>query len=350
MTLRNTIRAALLASIAVPHVATAQDATDGVRMTWFGITNWYYEIGDTGVLIDGAVSKFWEDNATSDAAEVDRVFKGLDQGAGVDMIFIGHEHADHSIDAVEWARVIGAPIYTSEVACDAAIANGLPEGQCTPVYGGEVIDVNDDTQVRVVRWSHSFGCDKDSAGGTEGLETFGFFFTHRTADGTLAWFMSDSGAGNAELVTNRIVDGVDYGAPLANLADAVRDAGVDGFDLWQGGPESRIVNQARVLVPAFDIKTFMPQHFGARGGYDITQGLHYPFDLAEMPKLAALLDERDVELVVSENYFDAYVYDASGVRRDDNAAIKTALGLPASGTGPQREPAQGRDGMCAGLI
>ncbi|MHA7869837.1 MAG: MBL fold metallo-hydrolase [Salipiger thiooxidans] len=329
---------------AMPGVLAAQDDAAGIRMTWFGITNWFYEFGDTGVLVDGVVSPFSEDDAKPNPDQVARVLEAMDRGTGVDMIFVGHDHRDHTFDTVEWARQTGAPVYTSAVACEGMISDGLPEDQCTPVYGGETIDVDANTTVRVVRWSHSFRCDADSNGGTEGIETFGFLFKHETADGPISWFMTDSGAGGPELVTNRIVDGTDYGAPLANLADAVRDADLTGFDLWQGGPESRVVNQARVLVPVFDIKYFMPQHYGARGGFDLGTGLHYAFDTAEMPKLTALMEERGVEPFVSQNYFDAYVYSASGLERVDNAEVKTALGLPASGPGPAEQGPNPRAG------
>ena len=336
-------KAMMLALVASAGAGYAETPSD-IKMTWFGITNWYYEIGDTGILMDGAVSRWWEDDATSDPTEVARVFGGLDQGAGIDFIFIGHEHADHSIDAVEWARLTGAPIYTSKEACDTAIEKGLPAQQCNAVYGGEVVDVADHTQVRIVRWAHSVSCDKTSNGGTEGIETFGFLFTTKTDQGTRAWFMSDSGAGNEELVTNRIVDGVDYGAPLANLSAAVRDAGLSGFDLWQGGPESRVVNQARVLIPVYDVKTIMPQHYGARGGYDLTKGLHYPYDAAEMPKLQALLKEHDVQSIVSTNYFDAYVYDEEGIQTVENSTVKLAMGLPETGPGPGEQGVNPRAG------
>src|SRR5215468_1656693 len=37
--------------------ASAQSAAPrSVRMTWFGITNWHYQIGDLGIMLDGAVS------------------------------------------------------------------------------------------------------------------------------------------------------------------------------------------------------------------------------------------------------------------------------------------------------
>lgn len=318
---------------------------DGVRMTWFGVTNWYYEIGGTGILVDGAVSKFNDEGARSDAGLVERVYRALDRGAGIDKIFIGHEHDDHSFDAVAWAKVTGADIYTSAVACQSAVSKGLPASQCKPVFGGEVIDIDGKTKARVVRWAHSLGCDATSKGGTAGIETFAFLFTSELSSGKLAWFISDTGAGGAELVTSRVVNGKDFGAPLTNLGNAVKDAGLDGFDLWQGGPESRVVNQARVLAPVFKIKTFIPQHYGARGGYDILSGLHYAYDPADHPKLQSVLKEFSVESLVSTNYFDAYSYTQAGVKRIANSAVKAAVGLPAEGPGPKAQAVNPRAGQ-----
>lgn len=336
----------LAATLLASNVALAQmpKNADEVRMTWFGVTNWYYEIGDTGILVDGVVSKFNDKNAPSDLKLVERVFKAIDKGAGVDSIFIGHEHDDHSFDAVAWAQVTGSKIYTSEVACTAAISRGLPKEQCNPVYGGEVFDLGSQTQVRVVRWAHSVSCDVTSEGGTKGIETFGFLFTTSTASGKLSWFISDSGAGGSELVTNRIVNGKDYGSPLGNLVKAVREAGITGFDLWQGGPESRVVNQARTLLPVFDIKYFMPQHYGARGGYDILSGLHYAYNAGEQPKLKKVLDEFGVETAISTNYFDAYSYSSQGLAAIDNTEVKAKMGLPPKGPGPKAQVENPRAG------
>jgi hypothetical protein len=40
---------------------------------------------------------------------------------------------------------------------------------------------------------------------------------------------------------------------------------------------------------------------------------------------------------VPQNYFDAWIYDAGGLRSVDNAEVKTALGLPVSGPGPKQQ-------------
>ena len=57
------VSAAVLASAMV--AACGGDGSrepENVRMTWFGITNWHYQIGDAGILLDGeTISDFAAD-------------------------------------------------------------------------------------------------------------------------------------------------------------------------------------------------------------------------------------------------------------------------------------------------
>jgi len=336
-----------LVGCATPPASGGGDAAfaDQVKMTWFGITNWHYQIGDLGILLDGAISSFNEPGAVSDPALVRRVHDVIRAtGGSVDVMLVGHYHGDHSFDSPAWAMQTGARYYGSEEACADAVENGVPRGQCVPVVGGETIALNDQVTMRVVRWSHSVGCGVTSEGGTAGIETFGYFLTVDTPRKTLSWLVTDRGAGGVELVTDRIVDGTNHGAPLHNLLAAVRDAGLTGFEIWQGAPEFRSVAQARFLIPIFDVKHYMAQHYGARGGFDFLGGLHYAYDRAEVPKLDAFLASQGVPHLFATNYFDAWVYDAAGLRPVQNTAAKAALGFPASGPGPNPQGPNPRAG------
>lgn len=280
---------------------------------------------------------------------VAKVHGALKLKGDVDVVLLGHLHGDHSVDTPEWARQTGAQYYGSKAACEEAVAYGVPAAKCTALYGGESVALNTYVTMRVVRWVHSIGCGQLQNGG--GIETFGYLFTARTPDKTLTWYVTDSGAGGRDLTTDQVDrDGINRGAPLTNLSKAVREAGIDGFEVWQGGPESRVVNQARTVVPAFDVKYFMPHHYGARGGFNILGGLHYPYVEDEMPELKKLLAASGVPQIYSKNYFDAYVYDKTGVRQVDNAEVKAAMGLPASGPGPTPQGVNPRAGdmECAG--
>lgn len=306
------------------------NAPTEVRMTWFGITNWHYQVGELGILLDGAVGY---PASAPNPAMVTRVHEALKLKGDVDVVLLGHLHGDHSVDTPEWAKQTRAQYYGSKKACENAVAYGIAADKCTALYGGEKVELSPHVTMRVVRWVHSIGCGLLQNGG--GIETFGYLFTARTPEKTLTWYVTDSGAGGRDLTTDQVdADGVNRGAPLTNLANAVKDSGVDGFEVWQGGPESRVVNQARTVVPAFDVRYFMPHHFGARGGFNILNGLHYPYSEDEMPKLKGLLAKAGVPQIYATNFFDAFVYDKTGVRSVENAAVKQAMGLPVSGIGP----------------
>ncbi len=305
-------------------------APTSVRMTWFGITNWHYQIGDLGIMLDGAVGY---PSSRPNPAMVTKVHDALKLKGDVDVVLLGHLHGDHSVDTPEWAVQTKAQYYGSKNACAEAVAYGVPAAKCTPLFGGEKVELNSHVTMRVVRWVHSIGCGLLQNGG--GIETFGYLFTAKTPQKTLTWFVTDSGAGGRDLTTDQIdTDGVNRGAPLTNLSKAVRDAGISGFEVWQGGPESRVVNQARTVIPAFGVKYFMPHHFGARGGFNLLNGLHYPYVEDEMPELKKLLAANSVPQVYAKNFFDAFVYDRTGVKQVENTEIKTVMGLPASGPGP----------------
>ncbi|WP_116952333.1 hypothetical protein [Jiangella endophytica] len=159
-------------------------------------------------------------------------------------------------------------------------------------------------------------------------------------------FLSDSGAGRPELTKEHIVDEENRGAPLSNLGHAMEAADLRTFDVWQ--PESRVVTQARVVIPTVGPRYRMPHHLGARGGFDLFGGLHDAVKEDEVPKLMSVLDDFGVPLVAPVNYFDAWVYDRRGLRPVDNRHVKTSLGLPASGPGPNPQGPNPRAGDLEG--
>jgi len=315
----------------------AQSPPDGVRMTWFGITNWHYQIGDLGIMLDGAVS-FRSSGPIAIKQQinrelVDRVHDALMMKGSIDVILLGHHHNDHSLDSPYWAIKTKARYFGPAEACAAAVAYGVGAAQCTAVVGGETIKLNPHVTMRVVRWNHSvtYACKPTP---NVDFRTYAYLFTVDTPARQLTFFVSDSGAG-AEIMKDRIDDGINRGSPIGNLFKAARDAKITSFDVWQAGPETSLVAQARIVVPAFVPKYFMPHHMGNRGGFDLLGGMHYPYQSA--PMLDAFLKNWSIPQVVPQNYFDAWSFDANGVRSIDNVAVKTALGLPASGPGPKAQ-------------
>lgn len=322
-------------------------APENVRMTWFGITNWHYQIGNKGVMLDGeTVNAGRSANADSVKKALHTLVSGVD-GNSVDVVLLGHVHPDHSIQLPEWAKQTGKTVYAPPAACTTLVANnGVPESQCVGLKGGEVIKLDDFTNIRAVRWVHSVSCDEFS-NGTGGPETFGFLFTTKIKSGeTLSWFVSDSGAGGPDLTTPRVVTTTvngqqvktTYGSPIQNLREALKAEGLTGFEVWQGGPESRMVYQARTVIPEFDVKLFMPHHLNSRAAsgqaFDLSYGMHYAYSEDDQPKLKQFLAAVDVPQMYPTNYWDAWSYGKDGVKPISNTKMKSAYGLPEEGPGP----------------
>lgn len=335
------------------------NAPTQVRTTWFGISNWHYQIGDKGFILDGEVVN---SGRTPTPAAVTKALTALKKKGSVDFFLVGHEHGDHALQIPEYAKQTGKTIYAPAAVCTAVVAYGNPASQCITLKGGETIKVDDFVTIRSVRWLHSLDCG-EVGNGVAGVDTFGFLITTKTRDKVMNVYVSDSGAGGVDLFIPRVTGKgtaaeVVYGSPFSNLADAVRQSGSPTIDLWQGGPESRVVNQARVLMPAFGIKYFQPHHLGTRAtlvdgvsvGYKLEYGLHFPYNTAEVPKLTDYLKSVNTLALNPSNYFDAWVLTKDSFVTSDNAVVKADYGLPATGPGPGKQGPNPRSGQleCTG--
>lgn len=350
------VGAGLCATLLMACGGSGSDEPDNVRMTWFGITNWHYQIGETGILLDGETISDFSANPMPNVASVSKAYQAIKLRGKVDVILVGHEHGDHGVQVPEWAKQTGKPVYAPAAVCAAVVKYGVPASQCTTLKGGETIKLNDGLTIRVVRWVHSVSGCTAFGNGVNGPETFGFLVSAKVSGRAqpLQLFVSDSGAGGKDLTTPRVADGVTYGSPMANLNAAMAAAGATSLDLWQGGPESRVVTQARLLVPAFKIKTFMPHHLGVRANsvseFKLEYGLHFPYETNEQPLLRDFLAASGVPQVVPVNYWDAWTWDASGLKVVDSANQKAIYGIPATGPGPGKQGENPRAGQleCTG--
>jgi hypothetical protein len=330
-----------------------------VDITWMSISNIYYEIGSTGVLTDGYITRvppsaFFGGGGglaetrmpfASDAAAVKRVLDAIGGPDRIDLLLTGHSHFDHSLDTPTWSRLTGAPIIGSRTTCLQAEAVGIPASSCTTVVGGEKIIVAPGVTMRVVRWNHSgdpavnpeqhdpvelssvptpdpatgalrVGVAEDfpNGGGSRA-----FLFTVDGSDGGFSWFFQNS-ASAVDLTRPIITDGVNYGAPIENLKASMRDAGLESVDLWIGTGGQAV---ARLVLPILKPKAYLPVHWdGLYGAFE--SGVPAPYSDAA---LEDVLRSTGVELITPKQYMDKWRLDRSGVHAVPNVAVKRALGF-----------------------
>jgi hypothetical protein len=348
--------------VAAAVAAPAQAAPPSVEMTWMSIANWYFKIGDKRILMDGYVSRLPESlftpspvyandlyAYTKGPADVDlaAIAKVRDAMVGtdkLDLLLVGHSHWDHSWDTPAWSRLTGAPMVGGSSTCMQAATQGVPGAQCRSVSGGEKISLGNGVTMRVVRWNHSgdasnpiqhfprelyrppipdaatgglragVGEDYPNGGGNRA-----FLFTVDSPDGSLAFFVNNS-ASAFDLDKSIVVDGVDYGSPIGNLAAAMKDAGLTQVDAWIGTGGKAV---AEMVVPVIHPKTYLPSHWDGLFN-PFWPGMPYPF---KDDALHAYLDAQKVTLVPERQYFDKFVLTRSGVAAQDNHDVKSKLGF-----------------------
>ncbi len=345
-----------------PTAVTAAQAPTSVRMTYFGIANWTFQIGRLHIMMDGYMTRIPQNYfsggggglaMTRAAYPIDRV--AVDKanatlaaapGAPINLILTGHSHFDHSFDTPYWAKVTGAQVIGSQTTCYQMQALGVPSGQCTKVDGGETLQLDEFTTMRVVRWNHSGTHTTnpeqhdpveltqpptpDVAGNLRGgvAEDFpngggnrGYLFTVRTSASTqLTFFVTNSGAPadlNQDSLTNGVVN---FGSPLSSLTKAMADAKLSGVDLWIGAGGAPV---ASLTVPILHPKVYVPNHLG-----DFFQPFERGLTAAfGDPTLATYLSQQSIALTAPAQYLDAWVLDASGFRAVDNSAMKARYGF-----------------------
>lgn len=306
---------------------------DGVVATWFGVTNHHYQIGGVSFLQDGQVSNYMGDALTNVQA-VDKVWAALAKGGATapTHIFIGHDHTpDHSRDTPVWAaKFPNVKVIAAKSQCDRLKSLNVPN-ECTSLTpamsnGTHVIKLGDHVEIRPVKWLHAnhSGCTTT----TTTFPTWGYLIRVSTKTGVVTVFSNDSGSGD-NLNQPILEDGQTFASPISSLAAAMQGAGVSRLDLWQGGSETRVLKQARWIVPLWRPKAFQPQHWAER---NMLQGI--PYDWFPGPTFTQYLADNSVNVVKQQNYMDAVIVDPTSTRRQANAAVKAELGLPADGTGP----------------
>lgn len=350
-----------LASFALVSSAAAA-APPTVEMTWMSIANWYFKIGEKRIVMDGYVSRLPESlfspsptyandlyaytkgPADVDVASIAKVRDAMLGADKLDLLLVGHSHWDHSWDTPAWARLTGAPMIGGVSSCMQASAQGVPGSQCRSVSGGEKIDLGNGVTMRVVRWNHSGDASnpiqhfarelyrppiRDAATGglragvgedyPNGGGNRAFLFTVENAEGKLSFFVNNS-ASAFDLDKDIVVDGVNYGSPIGNLAAAMKDAGLTQVDAWIGTGGKPV---AEMVVPVVRPKTYLPSHWDGLFNAFWT-GVPYPF---KDDALKAYLDTQKVAFVPETQYFDKFVLSPAGVATEINHEVKSRLGF-----------------------
>ena len=360
-----TVRREHLAALAIPCIAALalgavpRQAPPYVDITWMSVSNMYYELGPLHIVTDGYVSRiprslFFGGGGglartraprLPDVAAVTRVLSALGGPSSVDLLLTGHSHFDHSFDTGTWSKLTGARIFGSATTCFQGLAEGLPLNRCTVVSGGETVALADGITMHVVRWNHSGDpsvnpeqhnpVELDSvphvdaatgglrAGVAEDFPNGGgnraFLFTVDGPDGRFSWFFSNS-ASAVDLDTPIVVHGVNYGAPIENLATAMRNAGLTSVDLWIGTGGAAV---AQLVVPILRPRAFLPVHW---------DDFYAPFEAGVTKPyadtaLAVFMTRSAVTVLEPRQYMDKWRLDTHGVRAIDNSAVKRMLGF-----------------------
>jgi hypothetical protein len=331
-------------------------APDHVDITWMSIANMHFDVGERQIVADGYITRLPQDlfyggggldsthrPVRPDEAAVREVFNAIGGKSAVNLLLTGHSHFDHSFDTGTWAKLSGAKIIGSPTTCLQVRAEKVKARRCTPVLGGERFELAEGVAMYVVRWNHSGDPAKNpaqhnplelgrvpvpAAGGLRAgvAEDFpngggnrAYLFTVDAAAGRLSWFFQDS-ASPVDLRTPIVIDGKNYGAPLDNLAAAMRAAGVDSVDLWIG---TGGVDIANLVLPVLKPLAYLPVHWdGLFGAFKAGPPAPYSDD-----QLEKLLAAAGVRLVKPAQYMDKWRLDHDGIRPIDNTKVKQVLGF-----------------------
>jgi hypothetical protein len=138
-------------------------------------------------------------------------------------------------------------------------------------------------------------------------------------DGRFSWFYQNS-ASAVDLETPIVLDGTDYGAPLANLKTALKAEGLDSVDLWIGTGGLPV---AKLVLPVLKPKAYLPVHWD-RFFAPFEDGVTKPYG---DPPLDSFLAESHVQLLSPLQYMDKWRLDRTGVHPVPNERVQRALGF-----------------------
>lgn len=124
------------------RVPPAAAESQGVSVTFLGVTTVLISDGETALLTDGFFSRPGLLAMTRDlASDPDRIQQGLSLAgiAQLDALFTVHSHYDHAMDVAEVARSTGALVVGSSSTANIARGGGLDEAQIREVPSGATL-------------------------------------------------------------------------------------------------------------------------------------------------------------------------------------------------------------------
>lgn len=331
------------------------------ELTWMSIANWYFNVNGVRIVMDGYITRLpgppfffappddpgdvfalTQFPFLVDVTSVTRVQEALPDHGTIDQLIAGHSHFDHTWDTPTWSKLTGVSIIGGLSTCYQAQAQGVTD--CKVVSGGEAISLGHGVTMRVVRFNHSGnasnpiqhfarelsgpptpdpvttgfkgGVGEDYPNGGGGRA---FLFTVDRGGRRVSFFVNNS-ASAFDLDQPIIVNGVNYGAPLDNLAKAMKDAGLTSVDVWIGTGGLPV---AQLIVPVIHPKNYIPNHWDGLFN-PFWPGLPFPYQDAA---LSAYLAGQGIPLLPQHQYFDGYRLTPKGLTSLDNHAIKQRLGF-----------------------
>ena len=298
------------------------------RLTWLGVTTWLVEVDDQVWLWDAFFSRptYGVEGSTEEGmAHLDAILTATGH-SGIDGIFIGHSHFDHAVDTGTAALQTGARVYGSETTCILAEAQGLASSRCTVIDDGDVVAMGPAT-LTVVRTPHW-----DPTGTGRHAE----WTSAADADGTAASTAPHGGVvsallqlpGGASLFYQNTLAPLDSddgsGEDYAQNLTAVFSG--DETTVWLGAAqyeedEAGLKQYLDIIQP----QQLVPAHWDGIAP-DVLAGLDVD-QYSEPEFFAAVLAERQIELVQTTEYFQRFQLTVDGLTVLDDPSVQAAFGL-----------------------
>ncbi len=297
-----------------------------IRFTWLGVTNWLVQFGDSTVMFDGYFIR--PEGEGVSAGEGMEILGDVLEAKDIDTvayIFVGHSHFDHIMDVGQAALFTDAQVIGSATTCFITQAQGLPADRCTVVREGDTLDVVE-AQVRVIRTIHWLG-QVSTIGGYQVLDEVPALedISGAPNGGTLSYhFVFPPEQRRSFFMQGSLGDiDSDDGSNMnyrQNLNAAFE--GFAGYTVWFG--TGNFLMQRSQLAPYLESirPTWIVPHHWDPLSPTLRAGINVSFQPQDWYNDA--LAEAGIRLVPTVQYFDEFILDSDGLRRQDESPIRAS--------------------------